>query len=294
MLFETGDPEGRSADGEALWPIAALVRRHDRDRYQTALFAPPGRRRALFALYAFNYEIARVRDLVREPMLGRIRLEWWRENVADAFGAGPVRRHQVVEALAQTIRAGQFIRAHFERLIAAREADLEAEPPASLTVLQDYAEASAASLNYLALEALGIHSAAASAAAREVGIAYALAGLIRAMPLHARSGRRYIPDDVAARAGLDLRDYERLATPPALRAAVGELAAAAERHLAAARRGRAAIPRAAHPALLPAIIAERSLARLRRVGGNPHDPALRLPDPLQVWRLGAAWLLRRY
>ena len=63
-------------------PLAALVRRHDRDRYQTALFAPADRREAIFALYAFNYEIARVREIVTQPMLGQIRLQWWREIVA--------------------------------------------------------------------------------------------------------------------------------------------------------------------------------------------------------------------
>ena len=51
------------------------MRRHDRDRYQTALFAPAARREALFALYAFNYEIARVRESVTQPMLGQIRLD---------------------------------------------------------------------------------------------------------------------------------------------------------------------------------------------------------------------------
>ncbi|HEV2300044.1 MAG TPA: squalene/phytoene synthase family protein [Stellaceae bacterium] len=274
--------------------MAALVRRHDRDRYQTALFAPSAEREALLAIYAFNYEIARVRELVSEPMLGRIRLEWWRENISDAFGAGPVRRHRVVEALAETVRRRPMSRAHFEALIAAREADLEAAPPATLAALEEYAEASSASLDYLALEALGVGGAAASAAAREVGIAYALAGLIRALPLHAGSGRRYIPDDVAARAGLDLRDYERLKSPPALRAAVGEIAAVARRYLDTARERRAEMPRDALPALLPAVVAARSLARLRRAGCDPYDPALRLPDPLQVWRLGVAAFLRRY
>ena len=79
-------------------PVGALVRRHDRDRFQTALFAPAAHREALFALYAFNYEIARVREIVREPMLGRIRLQWWREAMAAAFAGGPVRRHEVVDA----------------------------------------------------------------------------------------------------------------------------------------------------------------------------------------------------
>jgi NADH dehydrogenase [ubiquinone] 1 alpha subcomplex assembly factor 6 len=276
-----------------LWPIAALLRRHDRDRYQTALFAPPARRAGLFAIYAFNYEIARVRDRVSEPILGRIRLEWWRENIADIFAGGPVRRHEIVAALAETVRRRPLSRAHFERLIAAREADLEAPPPATLAALEDYAEASSASLVYLALEALGAPGAAV-AAAREVGIAYALAGLIRALPLHARAGRRYIPDDIAARAGLAPRDYQRLQSTPALRAAVGDIAAAAQRRLQAARERRPAVPRAAHAALLPAVVAGRVLARLGRAGCDPYAPALRAADPLQIWALGLAALSRRY
>ena len=277
-----------------LWPIAALLRRHDRDRYQTALFAPSARRAGLFAIYAFNYEIARVRDRVSEPILGRIRLEWWRENIADIFAGGPVRRHEIVAALAETVRRRPLSRTHFERLIAAREADLDAPPPASLAALEDYAEASSASLVYLALEALDAPGAAVAAAAREVGIAYALAGLIRALPLHARAGRRYIPDDIAARAGLAPRDYERLQSTPALRAAVGDIAAAARRRLEAARERRRAVPRAAQAALLPAVVAGRVLARLGRAGCDPYAPALRAADPMQIWALGFAALARRY
>ncbi len=79
-----------------LSPSAAIVRRHDRDRYQTALFAPSDRREALFALYAFNYEVARVRESVTQPMLGRIRLQWWREVVDAAYAGAPARRHEIV------------------------------------------------------------------------------------------------------------------------------------------------------------------------------------------------------
>src|ERR1041385_2992054 len=77
-----GGSHGAATGGRS--PLAALCRRHDRDRYQTALFAPADRREALFALYAFNYEIARVREIVSEPMLGQIRLQWWREVTAAA------------------------------------------------------------------------------------------------------------------------------------------------------------------------------------------------------------------
>ncbi len=97
-------PDRRSAKAERLSPVAALVQRHDRDRFQTVLFAPAARREALSALYAFNYEIARVRESVTQPILGQIRLEWWRENIAAAFEDRPVRHHIVVEPLTVVIR----------------------------------------------------------------------------------------------------------------------------------------------------------------------------------------------
>jgi phytoene synthase len=273
---------------------ATIVRQHDRDRFQTALFAPAERREALFALYAFNYEVARVRDIVREPMLGRIRLQWWREAVDAAFSGGAVRRHDVVEALSGVIRAHALSRDRFERLIDAREADLDREPPPSLAELDAYAEASSGSLTCLAAELLGAREPAALEAARDVGIGYAVAGLIRAMPFHARTGRSYIPARVAADCGLDPDDYAAGRTSPALRAAVATLATTAETRLAAARRMRREVPLSALAAMLPAIVAGRSLKRLAAAGYDPFAAALARPDPLQSWRLLAAALRRRF
>src|SRR5580698_1565700 len=126
--IEVSDPSRQKTQGASqrsgLSPVAALVRHHDRDRFQTALFAPADRREALFALYAFNYEIARIREAVREEMLGRIRLQWWREIIEVAYAGRPPRRHDTVEVLAETINRYDLTQAHFERLIDAREADL--------------------------------------------------------------------------------------------------------------------------------------------------------------------------
>ncbi len=270
------------------------MRRHDRDRYQTTLFAPAARREALFALYAFNYEIARVRESVTEPMLGQIRLQWWRENIAAAFDGGPVRHHPVAEALTGAIRERTLTRAHFDRLIEAREADLDDQPPPSLAALGEYAEASSGRLVRLALEMLGVHDSGAGEAGLHVGIAYSLAGLLRAMPFHARAGRQFIPADIAARSGLSEQDYRARRSTPALRSATAELAAAASGHLGLARAHRAKIPRSALPALLPAVVAQRSLLRLKQAAYDPFDPAVAVPDPLQSWRLAAAALLYRF
>ena len=284
----------RSADAGGLSPVAALVRRHDHDRFQTALFAPVARREALFALYAFNYEIARVRKTVTQPLLGQMRLQWWRENIGAAFDAAPARNHPVAEALSVTIRELALSREHFDRLIDAREADLSDEPPASLAALEDYGEATSARLIYLALEALGVCDPVAGEVAHHIGIAYALAGLLRAMPFHARAGRRFIPTEFVRSTGLAEADYRALRSTPALRAAAAEIATAASRHLSKAHLHSGKAPRSALPALLPSLVASRGLARLKRAGYDPFSPELADPDPMQSWRLAVAVLFNQF
>jgi NADH dehydrogenase [ubiquinone] 1 alpha subcomplex assembly factor 6 len=280
-------------DGAAgISAVGELVRRHDHDRYQTVLFAPAVRREGLFALYAFNYEVARVREAVTQPIIGQIRLQWWREVVADAYAGMPPRRHAVALPLSAAIRDYGLGRDLFDRIIDAREGDLADAAPVDLAALEEYAAATSASLVHLALAVLGAHDRQSHAAAREVGIAYALAGLLRAMPSHARSGRRYIPDDMVSRLGIDPGDYAAQRAAPALRAAVMQIAEAARSHLTAARRQ--AVPPVARPALLPATIADRFLTRLRRAGDNPFAPSLRAPDTMQAWRLAAKVLAGRW
>jgi phytoene synthase len=280
----TGAPEVSSS-------LAQLVRARDRERFQTALFAPASRREALFALYAFNYEVAKTREMVREPMLGRMRLQWWREAIAAIYEGGPLRRHEAVEPLAAAIRAHGLTRAHFEALIEAREADLADAPPPTLAALAAYAEDSAGRLVLLALEILGVRDGDAAAAGREVGIAYAMAGLLRAVPFHARQRRLYLPADLVAEARLDVaRGLFELKTSRELREVVAQVAAQARGHLAAARARRRAVAMPARPALLPAVLADRWLERLARVGHDPFDPRLAAPEQGQILRLAlTAW-----
>lgn len=288
--------KGRSPEAAStpLSASAAIVRRHDRDRYQTALFAPADRREALFALYAFNHEVARVREIVTQPMLGQIRLQWWREAIDAAYAGAAPRRHQVAEALAAAITERGLSRAYFDRIIDMRERDLADAPPADVDTLEEYAEGTSSSLVCLALEALIAADDAALAAGREIGVGYAFAGLLRAMPFHAAAGRSYIPRAIAARLGLDSEDYGRRRDTPELRAASAELAEIAAARLAAARRYSGRIPRRGNAALLPAVIADRFLLRLKRAGYNPFAPELAALDTLQSWRLLAAALCNRF
>ena len=73
---------GAGIAGEAYRHCEQLVRAHDKDRYLASLYAPAARRPCLFALYAFAIEIGRVRQRVKEPLAGTIRLQWWHEAIA--------------------------------------------------------------------------------------------------------------------------------------------------------------------------------------------------------------------
>ncbi len=281
------------AESSSLSYCARQVRRHDRDRYLTCLFAPAGRREGLFALYAFNLEVARTAEVVSEAMLGRVRLQWWRDALEEIH-AGRPRRHEVIEPLARAVQAHALTREHFARLIDARELDLEKEAPDTLARLEDYAEATSAGLVLLALEVLGADDEVSQRAGRHIGIAWALAGLLRAVPFHARFKRLYLPRELSEAAGLDFGALFALRTSPALAEVVRQVAARAGEHLAEARALRPQVAKAALPALLPATLAGHYLGLVAKAGCDPFHRVLQGAAPGNVWRLARARLLGRY
>lgn len=278
--------------GTSLSYCAAELRRHDPDRYLTALFARAHIRPALFALYAFNLELARVRESVQEPLLGRLRLQWWREALADVYAGNP-RPHPVAEALAEA--KGNLDRACLDRLIDARERDMDGIPPADLAALVAYADGTSGGLTMAALGLLGAAAhERALAAGRHVGTAWALVGLVRAVPFHARARRLYLPREAMARHGVAEGDVLALHSSAALAAVAEEVAGEARRHLAAARAVGGGLPRRLLPALLPASLADLYLGRLERAGHDPFaEPVQRAPQG-RIWRLAASAALGRF
>ena len=271
---------------------AAQVRRFDNDRYLASLFAPEDRRPGLLALYAFNIEIATTRESVSEPLLGEMRLQWWRETVEGIYG-GSVRRHEVAAALTETIVCHGLPRHRFDGLIDARAFDLTDDAPADLAALESYAEATSASLVELALEVLGAGDGAAEAA-RHAGIGWALTGLLRAVPFHARARRLYLPADLMEAEGVSADAVFRLESSPGLAAVIERVAGAASGHIARARSLRREVPGPGLPAFLPLALADGALSRLARAGFDPFSPRIVSSRPMRALRLAAAALCRRY
>src|SRR5882762_4339021 len=153
--------------------LAAAVRAADPDRYFATLFAPAPQRPFLFALYAFNAEVARVAETVREPMLGAIRLEWWRET-SEAASKGNARNHDVARGLVDLFAEKNLALADLEALIAARAFDSSADRLEDFSALDAYVDSTSGAVMRLAAQLLGGLPGIAQTL-REAGLAYGLA-----------------------------------------------------------------------------------------------------------------------
>ena len=90
----------------------------------------------LWALHGFNLEIAKVREVSSQAMIGLMRLQWWRDAVERLFNGHP-HAQQVIQALHET-KLSSWDKDLFHRLTEAREMDLEEEAPETVTRLWDY------------------------------------------------------------------------------------------------------------------------------------------------------------
>ncbi len=266
------------------------VRRHDHDRYLTALFLPPDRRKAALSLYAFSLEIARTREIVSEPLLGQIRLQWWRETIEGLYAGSP-REHPVVEALQNSIQVHKLQRDHLEALIDAREADLEDAPPRDLAALEAYACETSGGLSALVMHCLDGGNHTAIDTARLVGTAWAIIGLARAVGFHAQTQRLYIPEDLLSEYEVERRRLFDLKPSPGLNQAIETMVSRADELLREARAQSGGIPKSARRGLMLAGLADRHIAVIRKVGHDPFAIPAARPAPLLRLTL-QAWMGR--
>lgn len=265
-----------------------LVRALDRDRYVADLFAPEERRGALFALHAFNIEVSRVREAITNPMAGEVRLQWWSDALIGE-ARGDVAANPVAATLLDAVTTHHLPREALFALVDARIFDLYDDPMPSVNDLEGYAgETSSALIRLATLILTGASDKASAEAAGHAGVAYAVTGLLRAFPLHARRGQCFVPLDLLKAHGIGRDEAVSGTVTPSLRAALADMRNLARRHYEQAQAALRGVARENLPAFLPLALVPGDLSRMER---REYDPFVEVPaqPPLaRLWRLWRA------
>lgn len=215
-----------------------LVRAGDKDIFLATLFAPEAAHPHLFALQAFAIEVARIPQLVSEPQIGEIRMQWW-DDTLEAIANGDTQSHPVAQALAATVQQHSLPVAPLHGLIAARRFDLYGDPMPNMTAMEVYFGETQSVLFQLACMVL--NPSKAPHAATAAGLAGVAFGLSRTL-LSAELAAKITPTG-------STRD---------------QLFNLAETRLAEARAALVSLPQDILPAFLPLAITPLNLAAARR------------------------------
>lgn len=259
----------------------SVVRAADPDRYLSVLYTSPEKRESLFVLYAFNVEIAGIRDRISEPLPGAVRLQFWR----DTLTAGTAEGGPLAAGLLAAIEAHHLPVQSFIDYLDAREFDLYDDPMPSRNDLEGYCGETASALIQLASLILDPDAAASSATlAGHAGCAQAMTGLLRLLPIHRARGQCYVPADILSAVGTTREELiDGAGEGP--RRAVAAMAALAREHLERFVADAPALPASLRPAYLPVTLTR---AYLERLTGPKVDPLREIADVPSVKR---HWLM---
>lgn len=259
--------------------VSAFLREADRDRYFATLLLSGPERDAIQALYAFNADVAAIRDRAREPAAGEIRLQWW-VDALNAEGHGNVRQNPLAAALLDTIARYDLPAGPLLRLFAARRFDLYQDPMPDVASFEGYAGETVSVLYQLAAMVLnGGTEVETGDAAGHLGVAHAFIGHLRAFGFNASTGRIFLPMSVFAANGVTDGEILSGTDSEGLRAALGQVADLAHDHLGKARTAIAALPKPLRPAFAPVSLLPRQLGTVEA----SDQPFTTAPD-LADWR----------
>lgn len=239
---------------------ADMVYKDDHNRYLTTLFVDKDKRRSLFALYAFNIEISKVVDISKEPLVSQIKLQWWQDSLDD-LKKGQVAKHPVIEELSKALTHHQISIDDLLMMIQARNTELTDETPKTLSALIDYCRQTAGTLNRVSLQVIknGDHHSH-SKQCEDLGTAWGLIGIIRAISFHATAQRCFIPDQLLSEANIKLEDLYKGDFSPQFSQAIIPICERAEDLL---KQALYSVPKADKCAFLLAPLARNYISRLK-------------------------------
>lgn len=265
--------------------VTDAVREADHDRYLAALYAPPEKRYALMALYAFNAEVAGVRDRIREALPGEVRLQWWRDALNAPEGAAETGQ-PAADALRAVIRTYNLPLGTFGNYLEARIFDLYDDPMPSRTDLEGYCGETASALIQLSSIVLDSEKAPGFAAlAGHAGCAQAITGLLLLLPRHRARGQCFIPADILSAVGTSATDFIKGEDQDSAAAGVAAMIALAREHLVAFEKGAVSLPVSLRPAFLPLALTAGVLRRMEGRETAVLEGRISLPHLRRHWLL---------
>jgi len=248
---------------------AGQVRKYDYDRFLVTLFAPAELREDLFSLYAFNHEVAKIREAVSEPMLGEIRLQWWREAI-EGIAEGKPRNHEVVLPLAEAIQKHGLEAEMFIKVIDTRAADIYDENPKTLTDFEDYLGATSGNLMKIAAMICGERDEDVLSLSYDLGQVWGLIGTIRALRYHISLGRLSLPQDIMDDYGVSRQGIMAMEEGENIKNLVQVLCVSAQQYLDQIVSDKKIIAKQIRPIFLLVALSRSYLNMIKKADYNPY------------------------
>ncbi|GJE98318.1 squalene/phytoene synthase family protein [Phanerochaete sordida] len=290
-------PEAGTSDPKAY--CRDLVRKRDYEAHLVSQFFPHEYRDAFYALRAFYIELATVQESVSNPIIGNMRMQFWKDALK-GFADGRPPKHPIALALYEA--SGQFNLPmyHLKRMVEARDAELQTPTHLTIDSLTAHAESTSSTFLYLLLSMLNQSSSHDfSHAASHVGVSQTIATLLRALPYHASRRHMVIPAEITARHGVNQEEvFRQGGNAKAVDDAVFEFATLANDHLITARdmfkdtAGKVSGP--VKPVFLYAVPAAVYLERLEKVNFDAFHPSLQQRSWRLPWRIWLAYYQGRF
>ena len=263
---------------DAAWTAA---RSGDRDRYWAALFVPEPARTGLMALAAFNAELARIPEIVSEPLLGEMRLQWWRDALASDEPTG----HAAADAVRYAAKAFALDGNRLLGLIDARIFDVTGDVMPDMQATGAYLQKTAGSMFALAAQITGDEDSLPRDIVSDAAIAYGLTGLMRALAIDRARGRLHLPQTLFEDRGATLDDVFKGGNPQAIGAALADGRVLAGEALENARKVLPSIEPRYRLAFLPLALVAPSLKALSRAGAQALETPQHVPPLTRLWHL---------
>ena len=220
------------------------------------------------ALYAFNAELDHIAAAAREPMVGQIRLQWWRDAI-ELAEPGMKTGNPIADALSAAILAHDLPKDRLAGIIAARIPEITGDVPASLEDMRVSLLQTEGAVFELAASILGGASEAGKQAAQHAALADGLTQRLRTVPVQASRCLLLLPPSYLQSRGVDLDWVYAGKTSTGLAAALADFRAEASRELQRFRELRAGLDRGAWPAFLPLALVEPHLAAMAAGSFDP-------------------------